>query len=152
MILKKLSMYDEYIMFSEATDSSFDNLLKISSFIPQQIKYLYKLYNGGYLFDTVLLSTEDFDIKTGNRLLNIDLINRKLHDECNLPINYIVFAVASFGDVYCYDTNGLDEIIQWSIIERKIIYRWSTFYIWLNNDITTAIELIDENIILPIVE
>ena len=151
IILKKLSIYDDYIMLSQANEQSYNDLLKITPFVPQQIKYLYKLYNGGYLFDTVLLSTEDFDDLTGNRLLNMQQINDRCHIDCDLPKNYIVFAVSSFGDIYCFDTSGSNEIIQWSIIERKIVYQWSSFNIWLNNDITTAIELIDEQIILPIV-
>ena len=152
IILKKLSMYDDYIRLSEANDSTYNDLLKLTPFVPQQLKYLYKLYNGGYLFDTVLLSTEDFDAATGNRLLNIKQINSRCHSDCDLPKNYIAFAVSSFGDLYCFDTAGSSEIIQWSIIEHKAVYRWSSFYIWLNNDITTAIELIDEQIILPFVE
>ena len=150
VLLKKISVYQEYFHLMHADQDSYADFLQIAPKIPEQVKSWYRLFNGGYLFDTAFLSTERADWGVPIKLVSFSLVNDpETRKDMELPAGYTVFAIASFGDVYCFANNGSNEIVQWSLQEHAIVGKWANFALWLSQEIGTAIELIGEDVLTP---
>lgn len=150
-VMNKLIPYNRYLYFHETTQEEYKNFIDgVSGEKPEQIKAWYSMFNGGILFDTIFLSTVCTDsnvMLTLIRFKNLDTPMRRAQME--LPVHMTPFAVSSFGDVYCYNNQGLNEIYQWSISKHEFVYKWMNFATWLNEEISTAIDLVTENILIP---
>ncbi len=151
VLLKKLSSYQEYFHFLSMDQDEYQNFLRVATNIPEQVKSWYKLFNGGYLFDTTFLSTAQVDWDIPLKLLTFSMLDDdSLRKKIELPKRFIVFAISSFGDIYCFSSDGSNEIIQWSVQEHTVVEKWSNFALWLNQEISTAIELIGEDVLMPL--
>ena len=148
--IKRIEQYKEYTMLCEMTSAEYSAFKNMFESIPFQVRAWYKFANGGFLFDTQILSTQNIDIKNGFRLQSFTMYNSS-HAQTitGLPEKYAAFAIASFGDLYCFSQEGEAEIIQWSVTEHKIIGKWANFYLWLKQEIDIAMELITEECLLP---
>ena len=152
VLMKKIQNYQEYCMFFDVSVKSFSQFKSLYPHAPNQIMSLYKFTDGGMLFDTVLFSTERIDMETMFSKIKIENLNedaiKTRYTGC--PKELTAFGMASFGDLYCFYSNGSEEIVQWSVSENKIVYKWTNLYAWLNNEINGAIELISEEILHPL--
>lgn len=148
--IKRIEQYKEYTMLCEMTSVDYKEFRNMFNSIPFQIRAWYKFANGGYLFDTQFLSTKLFDIKNNIQLQKFSTYNssfiRKL---TGVSERYVAFAIASFGDLYCFSQEGDSEIIQWSVAEHKVVGKWSNFHLWLKQEVDISIELVAEECLLP---
>lgn len=148
--IKRIGQYKEYTLLCEMTSIEYKTFKNKFKNIPFQVRAWYKFANGGMLFDTQFLSTQSIDITNRTRLQRLSVYNSSMTREMTgLPEKYVVFAIASFGDLYCFSQDGDAEIIQWSVIEHKIIGKWSNFYLWLKQEVDIAMELIAEDCLRP---
>ena len=148
--LKKIEQYKEYTALCETTSVEYQAFRNMFDTIPLQIRSWYKFANGGILFDTQFLSTQFSDMNSGTKLQRLSIYNSPAaRMMTGLPEKYVVFAIASFGDLYCFSQEGDAEIIQWSVTEHKIVAKWSNFSLWLKQEIDIAMELILEECIHP---
>lgn len=148
--MKRIEQYKKYTLLCEMTSIEYKAFREMFRCIPIQVRSWYKFANGGMLFDTQILSTQSIDLKTGTILQRLSIYNSSTaRSMTGLPEKYVAFAIASFGDLYCFSQEGETEIIQWSVIKHKIIGKWSNFYLWLKQEIDISIELIVEGSMLP---
>ena len=148
--IKRIEQYKEYTFLYEMTSVEYKTFRDMFKTIPMQVRSWYKFANGGILFDTQFLSTQFIDIKSGAKLQSLRIYNSSTaRAMTGLSEKYVAFAIASFGDLYCFSQEGEAEIIQWSVTEHKIIGRWANFYLWLKQEIDIAMELIMEDSLLP---
>jgi len=149
--LKKIEAYKEYSYLYSATGMEYAKFLEMFPDAPAAIKTWYKFANGGLLFDTLLLSTRTFIPELSSPFVSLSTYNCSTARLLSaLPDNLAVFAVASFGDLYCFDLHGSSEVFQWSTTEHRVAARWPSFSLWLHQELTGAIELITEGILFPI--
>lgn len=150
-LLKKLECYQEYSMLCDATAKTFTDFKQLYPNAPYQVIAWYKFANGGFLFDTQFLSTEALNRDLIVGMMKLDMVNDEaIQKITGCPKNYIAFAIASFGDLYCFNNSGGSDVIQWSIAEKKIVGRWTNFFIWLKQEIDGALELVADNILTPL--
>ena len=151
VILKKIEYYKEYSILCSATGVEYKNFRDMYPDAPNAINTWYKFANGGLLFDTYLLSTKAIIEELGGVRLSLNAYNNIIcRKALEIPENLVVFAVASFGDVYCFDKNGSNEIYQWSVIEHNLVTKWANFSLWLYQEVNGAIELITDEDMYPI--
>lgn len=150
-VLNKLVPYNRYLYFHETTQEEYKRFInEITGDKPDQIKAWYSMFNGGILFDTSFLSTVATDYNVMLVLIKFKhLDNPRKRAQMELPVHMTPFALSSFGDIYCYNNQGLNEIYQWSIAEHKLVYKWINFATWLKDEIEAAIDLVAENIFIP---
>lgn len=150
-VINKLVPYNRYLYFHETTQEEYKSFINdIVGDKPDQMKAWYSMFNGGIMFDTIFLSTVGTDYNAMLVLIKFKhLDNQRKRAQMELPIHMTPFAVSSFGDVYCYNNQGLNEIYQWSISKHELVYKWMNFATWLNDEIGAAIELVTENILIP---
>ncbi|MBE6530020.1 MAG: SMI1/KNR4 family protein [Ruminococcaceae bacterium] len=150
IILKKLDSYSDYSLFCPATGVEYNNFRNLFDSIPNQVRAWYKLFNGGYLFDTMFLSTKYFEDHYRVRLGSFRIYNSSMARKfAELPDDKAVFSVASFGDFYCFNTDGSPTITQFSVTEHQCVAQWSNFSVWLNQEVNAALDLVDEEILQP---
>lgn len=148
--IKRIEQYKEYTLLNEMTSAEYAAFREMYKSIPLQVRSWYKFANGGILFDTQFLSTQSIDIKSGIRLQRLSIYNSSTaRSMTGLPEKYVAFAIASFGDLYCFSQEGEAEIIQWSVTEHKTIAKWSNFHLWLKQEVDIAMDLIVEECLVP---
>lgn len=148
--IKRIEQYKEYTLLCEMTSVEYKAFRDMFKSIPFQVRSWYKFANGGMLFDTQFLSTQSIDTKNGTRLQRLSIYNSSTaRAMTGLPEKYVAFAIASFGDLYCFSQEGEAEIIQWSVTEHKMIGKWSNFHLWLKQEVDISMELILEECLLP---
>lgn len=111
-----------------------------------------KVCDGGLLFDTVLLSSKGHDDK-----LNLDfdtyedMNSEDAHSEFNLPEGYIVFAMRSYGDPICFNSEDQGgKVYLWDVENGEFSDIWDSFADWLTEEIDDAIRLIAEDALTPL--
>lgn len=148
--MQRMQNYSQYIILCETTSADYLELRNMFDFLPKQVREFYKLINGGYLFDTQILSTKPIDRKNGMRLQRLSIYNSDTARKMSgLPEKYIAFAIASFGDLYCFSADGSENIIQWSSVSHKEVGRWKNISSWLKEEMDIAIELVREGSFAP---
>ena len=148
--IRRIEQYKEYTLLCEMTIGEYKSFRDMFKNIPLQVRSWYKFANGGKLFDTQFLSTQSVDLRSGVRLQRLSIYNSVAAREMSgLPEKYVAFAIASFGDFYCFSQDGEAEIIQWSVTDHKILGKWSNFYLWLKQEIDISIELVMSDYLFP---
>lgn len=111
-----------------------------------------KYCDGGLLFDTVMLSSKDYDAEEDLYFDTFaDYNTSEVKEEMGLPEGYSVFAVRSYGDPLCFHAESGDEkVYLWNIDEAIFEEVWDTFEDWLTDEIDNAIQLIGEEVLDPI--
>lgn len=155
LLLSKIEKFAEYSLLSEATATGYKKFLELECFkektIPVAIRNFYKFMDGGYLFDTTVLSTQGTIRDTTVKIQQIRAYNNEpFRENVGLPSKYSVYAIASYGDLFCFCNDGQNDIIQWSVANHKIVAQWNNFYIWLNQEINTAVDLVSEGVLMPL--
>lgn len=111
-----------------------------------------KICDGGLLFDTVILSTIGHD---ANLNLDFDTYDDMNSDEAirsfGLPEGYIVFAMRSYGDPICFNSNTKDgKVYLWDVENKEFTDIWDSFEDWLTEEIDDAVRLIAEDSLEPL--
>lgn len=120
--------------------------------VPVQLLEWLKLCDGGLLFDTVMLSTKEFDKELGLEFDTYDELNsRGVVEGYNLPKGYVIFAMRSYGDPICFSIKEDDDrIYLWNCEENRFDDIWDSFEDWLAEEIDDAIRLIADNVLQPL--
>lgn len=148
--LKKLTAYGNYVYFKQATGETYSWFCRTYSDAPVRMKSLYKVFDGGLLFDITLLA---HDTSNGNLIASMPGFHRIdapfVKKDLGMPEKFKIFALTCYGSLYCF-SGGSEEIIEWSIAERKITARYANAAIWLGSEIKEAESLISECLITPL--
>lgn len=150
--VERLEMFDLYHYLRKASFSAAivaqDNLGVFPAAFLEWMKYC----DGGLLFDTVMLSSKDYDKEFDIYFDTFaDYNSAEAKEEMGLPEEYSVFAVRSYGDPICFHSmNGDEKVYLWNVEEAVFEEVWDTFEDWLTEEIDSAIQLIGEEVLDPI--
>lgn len=151
MLLKKIEGYKEYSLLASPSALEYKRFREMFEFAPDEIRSWYKINNGGLLFDTAIFSTMLFDDENGVGVISLSRMNyTETKEMLGMSADMCPFAAASFGDMYCFYNNGSKEIVQWSLTEGRVVARWGSFSIWLNQEINAALELVSRRLLYPL--
>ena len=148
--LKRLTAYADYVYLCEATGETYSWFCRTYPDAPLRMKSIYKVFDGGLLFDITLLAHDTTDgnlivRRPGFRKIDAPFVKKDL----GMPEKFRIFALTCYGNLYCF-TGGSEEIIEWSVPGRKITARYANAAIWLGSEIKEAESLISEGLLTPL--
>ncbi len=148
-ILRRLEEFDRYHCLR---DSSLAQAGKAARWFPQApVEYLgwLTVCNGGWLFDTALLSVDAWDPDLGLEFSTLEEANRaEAREGWGLPEGFRVIAVRSYGDPICL-REGDARVYGWDSGEGRFTAVWDTFFSFLLEEIQGALELIEQGALEP---
>ena len=150
--VERLEIFNLFHCLRKATLSS---ALKAQSALgripPSFLKWL-KHCDGGLLFDTVMLCSKEHDAELDLDFDTYEEYNcAEAKEDMGLPAGYAVFAVRSYGDPICFNTETNDgKVYLWNLENGEFEEVWETFEDWISEEIDTAIELIGEEVLDPL--
>lgn len=106
--------------------------------------------DGGLLFSTTLLSTEEYDKQLDLSFSTLNEWNnsqkRKL---LGLPEGYLVIALLNYGDPVCL--SSLDsKVCLWDTTEMAFTTIWDSFADFLADEYNTAVQMVDDEALEPV--
>lgn len=147
-----LEAFNKYHCLRKASSQTVTKAKKILGSIPASFEEWLNYCDGGVLFDTVMLSTEEYD-----KELDLDF---ETYDEYNsaeakegmaLPQGYSVFAIRSYGDPICFNCAANDgKVYLWNRETAVFEDIWDTFEDWLTDEIDAAVQLIGDGDLEPL--
>ena len=120
--------------------------------MPEQLKEFLKIFDGGLLFTTTMLSMRDQEAGKFNRLLTFGEINDPAFKKENgIPEEIVIFAMTNYGNYYCY-VSGEKEgwVYEWEAGENALLVKWDSFAQWLDEQIDFAVSLIRDDLLDPV--
>ena len=124
---------------------------KYPCFPKEYLKWL-EICDGGLLFDTSMMCTEehddelDLDFDTYDELNSEDALS-----DYDLPEGYVVFALLSFGAPVCFSVDKEDEkVYLWDPEEGEFTDIWDNFTYWLTEEIDSAVSMIADGDLDPL--
>lgn len=150
--IKRLIEFDEFHCLLKGSMSRAMKAQECLGYIPKQYSDWLKLCDGGLLFDTILLSSkghcDDLDLDFDSYE---DYNNDASKSEFNLPEEYSIIAVRSYGEPICLkNEKGNNRVYLWDSERQEFVSIWDSFEDWMAEEIDTAIELIAEDAMDPL--
>ena len=142
----RLEQFDGYHLLRDAEEGAFEK--KYPDIKSKQYKKWMNLCDGGYLFDTTLLSlnkdeeSDWFDTLEDNN-------TEESYEYYNLPQGYFIIAIRSYGDPICL-SNEDEKVYLWNLEEGEFTEIWDCFEDFLGDETDGALELISNGDIEPI--
>lgn len=152
-IAEKLEIYNVYHCLRKANIISVSkNRGKLGN-IPESFFRWIKVCDGGLLFDTVMLSLNGYDRELDLNFETFDEYNSPdAKSMIRLPEEYLVFAIRSYGDPICFNSStGDGKVYLWNMEQYSVEETWDSFEAWLADEIETAIRLVEEEVLDPLV-
>lgn len=148
-----LCRFDLYhLLFKPLMSSSLKTAERFAFASDEYLKWC-KFCAGGDLQVCELLGEKGLDKDTGLRYSTFDEYEQESR-EAGLPEDYFVFAVANFGDYYCFrkssDGTKDENVYQWGVHEGKVVLIWDSFSNWLSEQVNTWTEMIADDELDPI--
>lgn len=150
--LQRFNTYKNYCKLLNGTTNTYLQTCKELPHIPAQLNEWFKLFDGGLLFTTSMLSTRTKEPGVFNKLSSFVEINQDGYKEQNgLPDDVVCFAITNYGNYYCYiSSENSGCIYEWDVEQRALTIKWNSFAEWLNEEIDFAIELINDGVLKPL--
>lgn len=152
-VTKAVKMLEKYDHYHLLRNSSIVKVQQITSVFPhtsQEYLAWMSVCGGGYLFDTVLLSIEEYDKELG---LSFDTLNdcnsKEAKKEFGIPDGYIIIAVRSYGDPICLSVSD-KKVCLWDCEEGSFATEWGSFYDFLVDEVQSSLDLIANGDLTPI--
>ena len=148
-----LGRFDLYhLLFKPVLESSL-KAVKRFSFAPFEYRKWCGVCAGGDLQVCEFLGESGYDKDTGIRYGTYDEYEEESR-KAGLPGEYFVFAVANFGDYYCFrnSSDGTEDgkVYQWGVHEGEVVLIWDCFSDWLSEQVNTWVEMIADDELEPI--
>ena len=148
-----LNQFDLYHLLFKQPISVALNPGPLMSSAPEDYKKWSKLCAGGSLQVCELLGERGVDTTTGLTYEKFDEYE-EAGRTAGLPAEYLVFAVANFGDYYCFhmpaDGSKDDRVYQWGLDEGEFVLYWDSFSDWLSEQVDSWVEMIADDELDPI--
>ena len=150
---EKLCRFDMYHMLFKPVMSASLRTATRFAFAPKDYLKWCTLCAGGSLQTCELLSEKSEDKETGFELETYDEYEEQSR-EGGLPPEYHVFAVANFGDYFCFrkSMDGTPDtcVYQWGLDEGRVVLIWDSFSDWLSEQVDNWVEMIADGELDPI--
>lgn len=150
--VERLEIFSIYHCLRKSSFSSAIKAQEKLGKIPTSFLEWMKYCDGGLLFDTVMLSSKGYDEELDLDFETFDEYNTKdAKAEMALPDGYSVFAIRSYGDPICFNSEATDgKVYLWNIEKSIFEEIWDSFEDWLTDEIDSAIQLIGEEVLEPL--
>lgn len=150
--VKRLMEFDLFHCLLAAKEDTLEEVKKTLSYMPRAYEQWLTFCNGGLLFDTVLLSTADYDEDTECSFDTYEEWNSsEARSEMGVPLGYEVFAFRSYGDPICFNTAEKDEkVYLWDVENEEFSDIWDSVEDWLIEEIDGGIQLIADEVLEPL--
>ena len=149
--IENLEEFDAFHCLLASKEDTIEKTKKVLKYIPKQYEEWLKYCDGGMLFDIDILTAHDYsddEIDFDNLEENN---NEETYNMVDLPKGYVIFALESTGNVFCFNLEEKDEkVYLWNIEEKEFTDIWDTFEDWITEEIDIAIEMIGEDVIQPL--
>ena len=149
--IERLIDFNEYHCLLAGSDKIAQKVKEKYPGFPDEYIEWVKLCDGGLLFDIPILSSHRHDSK-----LNLDFDTYedyntpKCYKDYKLPKGYAVFAVTSFGSLFCFNVKKKDgKVYQWDPETEDFTDIWYTFEDWMTEEIDESIKMIADGILEP---
>lgn len=150
--VERLEIFNIYHCLRKSSFSSAIKAQEKLGKIPSSFLEWMKYCDGGLLFDTVMLSSKGYDEELDLDFETFDEYNTNDgKSEMALPEGYSVFAIRSYGDPICFNSETNDgKVYLWNIEKSIFEEIWDSFEDWLTDEIDSAIQLIGEEVLEPL--
>lgn len=150
--VERLEIFNIYHCLRKSSFSSAIKAQEKLGKIPTSFLEWMKYCDGGLLFDTVMLSSKGYDEELDLDFETFDEYNTNdTKAEMALPDGYSVFAIRSYGDPICFNSETNDgKVYLWNIEKSIFEEIWDSFEDWLTDEIDSAIQLIGEEVLEPL--
>ena len=150
--VERLEIFNIYHCLRKSSFSSAIKAQEKLGKIPSSFLEWMKYCDGGLLFDTVMLSSKGYDEEFDLDFETFDEYNTNdVKSEMVLPEGYSVFAIRSYGDPICFNSETNDgKVYLWNIEKSIFEEIWDSFEDWLTDEIDSAIQLIGEEVLEPL--
>lgn len=150
--IERLEIFNIYHCLRKSSFSSAIKAQEKLGKIPTSFLEWMKYCDGGLLFDTVMLSSKGYDEELDLDFETFDEYNTNdTKAEMALPDGYSVFAIRSYGDPICFNSETNDgKVYLWNIEKSVFEEIWDSFEDWLTDEIDSAIQLIGEEVLEPL--
>ena len=150
--VERLEIFNIYHCLRKSSFSSAIKAQEKLGKIPSSFLEWMKYCDGGLLFDTVMLSSRGYDEELDLDFETFDEYNTNdVKGEMALPEGYSVFAIRSYGDPICFNSETNDgKVYLWNIEKSIFEEIWDSFEDWLTDEIDSAIQLIGEEVLEPL--
>lgn len=157
--IKRLAHYGAYCQLARSNTVNLYDLTSNVKGIDALVDF-YKVFDGGYIFDTDIFKA----LGSGVGLFNLfvdeddeddsysvtDADGEDFREEYGIPENYVCFAKSSTGSFYCVDkTKFTKSIYEWDVELGEVIEVWDSFAKWLKNEIDIAEIDIEDGLTKP---
>lgn len=148
-VLLRLKDLNQYYSLLDGGLLPYTKAYDVLGKMPFQLKEWLKIFDGGHLFFISMLTTrenvEGLDYPTFQ-----EANSESYKKQNNIAKEAACFAIASDGNIYCFDSEeGSEKIYEWDCREGKAVDEWDDFAAWLNDRIDFAISEIQEGILTP---
>jgi len=152
-VMHGINMLKKYDYYHLLRDSSIVKSQRIAdTFGGLSSEYLawMSVCGGGYLFDTVLLSIEEYDNELDLSFDTLQELNaEESKNSFGIPNRYFIIAIRSYGDPICLSRSD-KKVHLWDCEEGRFTAEWESFYDFLIDEISSSLELIANGDLFPI--
>lgn len=154
VMMEVIGVLEEFDTFHCLRDSNRDAVEVVKSLpCSSNVDYLkwMSLCDGGYLFDTLLLSTvsEDDVIDSDVEFSTLDELNNPdVYGDFTLPEGYYIIAMRSYGDPICLSDSD-DSVYLYDTEAQEFTTVWDSFADFLADEINEALDLIENGDLMP---
>lgn len=152
-IFEKLSRFDLYHLLVSQSSSDPCSGAEWLKQAPEDYLDWIDICGGGSLQICELLGENTIDIDTELPLESYGEYEKSARDD-ELPDGYHIFAVADFGDYYCFKVSGDEtadpKVYQWGLHEGEFVYVWDSFSEWLSEEVAIWVDMIETNVLTEI--
>lgn len=142
-IIDGLEDMDQFHLLRDAGD-----LRNIFGNIPDsaaEYKRWLTVCNGGLLFSTTLLSTNEYDQELDLSFSTLQEWNASRKNEfLGLPEEYFIIALLNYGDPVCLSSSD-SRIYLWDTTEMTFTTVWESFADFLADEYNTAVQMVEDN-------
>lgn len=151
-VLQRLKKYEAYCNLLAGDLGTYVQTHDRIGKMPDQLKEFLKIFDGGLLFTTSMFSTHDKEKGKFNRMLTFGEVNAsEFKKENGIPEEIMSFAMANYGNYYCYVAGEDGECVyEWDAEQNALIVKWDSFAAWLSEQIDFAESLIQDGLLDPL--
>lgn len=150
-VLVRLEKFNDYYSLLDGSIATYTRVFDTIGQMPAQLKEWLKIFDGGFLFTTQMLSTRNKVEGHFSQLLTFEEVNSEDFKEDNaIHPDVVCFAMTNFGNYYCFvagEESGW--VYEWDVEDYALTIKWNSFAEWLNEQIDFADSLIKEGVLDP---
>ena len=148
--IRRLKDFDEFHCLRDSNLLVADSVSSMIPFPNKEFIGWMTICDGGLLFDTTLLSVQEFDNKLNLEFSTFSQYNEKQsYEEFGLPAGYYIIGIRSYGDPICISSEN-SKIYLWDCEQGEFTTIWENFYDFVGDEVDSAIDLLKTKDLSPI--